>query len=151
MSVKICLKALSEAEVHLLSIMLTRQKRAALIIYKKNAEALAYMNSQVSQMARKVWTVWLVHFAERIKGKLTSFNCTYFSFHMSGSCVSIALSDALHAILCRCIDKKGDSCAIATFRAHQKFIHMSEGHLGAADWPLILHVYCMAYNAKDLI
>ena len=35
MSVKICLKALSEAEVHLLSIMLTRQKRAALIIYKK--------------------------------------------------------------------------------------------------------------------
>lgn len=51
--------------------MLTQQKRAALIIcVVSKEEKLAHMDSQ---MARRTWTVWLVHFAKRSGGKLATF------------------------------------------------------------------------------
>ncbi len=108
--IKICLKALSS--VCLLASMLTRQRRAALIICaetSKQKEAPEYMDSQ---MALETWTEWFAYFVVNL---ITNISCTSITvelLYFFPCCVHVAtaFSDALFAILRRGIEKKRHWC-----------------------------------------
>ncbi len=133
------------------------------------------MDLQMAWKTKK--TVWVVHFADRIGGKLATFTVDNLKANASYALITAALLSVFYLLCCcvspwrsdlcmpRCAGTErkngtdaGEStrCSVSTVRARigrpkfltcQKFIWPSGDHLGADDRPSLPLVHFMAEDA----